>query len=619
MVMNIFSRPFGWYWYALLLTLWLCNYAVVQGDGGVWQVNAASTTITNYSTGVGDREYTEYFGGTTWFRHLKRLGTLPIPNTVEPRIVDLQIITRAEEPPASITLRSATHTIALPTTPHLYHIHLYIPAQTQYTVECNNRDVQTAYLQSLCMAFVSARGEQPLHGRNDVDVGYIVPILAWMGLVVVALHASRAPSTTSWVLVSVAGAMVLMLLEKYNLQIVSWRYGILYLFGSAIIIIWGSERLRFRTRQTVILLVVALVFKLSGLIAPGAPAIDVPVHAQQLENVMLGNLYLQNSGTLNPVAGNKAITQTYPYPPAIYLLLAPIAILLNPPFSINAMVSILTMLLDALFVIGLIWLVHKNRLSHRVAVLTSMVYLFFPQSFVLQNYPNTAQSLAQASGWVFLLVAAALPNPQGINQRIGLSLLALLSVAGHFGVFITMSIVQACAFLLGGLRRTVVYWVIIGVFVSVVYYSQYVALILDQVNRLDNQVQLSWMQDFAVLWQKGINDHYSGVVFVVATLALGLTTLRTRPLLRQLWWSAYATALALGILRVAFDINPTRFVIMLSPLVALGMGLLAHRYMRSRAGRWLVYFFFISQALIGIMTWYTLKIDHDMIRWSLPQ
>jgi hypothetical protein len=198
-------------------------------------------------------------------------------------------------------------------------------------------------------------------------------------------------------------------------------------------------------------------------------------------------------------------------------------------------------------------------------------------------------------------------------------LLALLSVAGHFGVFITMSIVQACAFLLGGLRRTVVYWVIIGVFVSVVYYSQYVALILDQVNRLDNQVQLSWMQDFALLWQKGINDHYSGVVFVVATLALGLTTLRTRPLLRQLWWSAYATALALGILRIAFDINPTRFVIMLSPLVALGMGLLAHRYMRSRAGRWLVYFFFISQALIGIMTWYTLKIDHDMIRWSLPQ
>jgi hypothetical protein len=469
------------------------------------------------------------------------------------------------------------------------------------------------------MAFVSARGEQPLPGRSDVDIGYIIPILAWMGLVVVALHASRAPSTTSWVLVSVAGAMVLMLLEKYNLQIVSWRYGILNVFGGALILIWGSERLSFRTRQTVIVLVVALVLKISGSIAPGAPAIDVPLHAQQLENVMLGNLYLQNSGTLNPVAGNKAITQTYPYPPAIYLLIAPIALLFQPPFSLDSVVSISTMLLDALFVVGLIWLVHANRLSQRVAVLTSMVYLFFPQSYVLQNYPNTAQALAQAAGWIFLLVAAANPNPQGLNQRIGLSMLALLSVAGHFGVFITMSLVQAWAFVLGGLRRTTVYWVVTGAFVSVLYYSQYVALILDQVKRLDNQVQLTWMQDFALLWQKGINDHYSGVVFVVATLAIGLTTLRTRPLLRQLWWSAYATALMLGVLRIAFDINPTRFVIMLSPLVALGMGMLAHRYMRSRAGRWLVYFFFISQALIGIMTWYTLKIDHDMIRWSLPQ
>ncbi|RLT30114.1 MAG: hypothetical protein DWI54_06910, partial [Chloroflexi bacterium] len=565
--MNIFSRPFGWYWYALLLTLWLCNYAVVQGDGGVWQINASSTTIANYSTGVGEREYSEFFGETIWFRHIKRLGALPIPNTVEPRVVDMQIITRAEDPPATITLRSAAHTIPLPTTPHHYHIHLYIPAETQYTVECNNRDVQVAYLQNICMAFVSARGEQPLPGRSDVDIGYIIPILAWMGLVVVALHASRAPSTTSWVLVSVAGAMVLMLLEKYNLQIVSWRYGILNLFGGAMIIIWGSERLRFRIRQTVILLVVALVLKIAGSIAPGAPLIDVPLHAQQLENVMVGNLYLQNSGTLNPVAGNKAITQTYPYPPAIYLLIAPIALLFQPPFSLNAVVSISTMLLDALFVVGLIWLVHTNRLSHRVAVLTSMVYLFFPQSYVLQNYPNTAQALAQAAGWIFLLVAAANPRPQGLNQRIGLSMLALLSVAGHFGVFITMTLVQACAFVLGGLRRTAIYWIITGAFVSALYYSQYVALILDQVNRLDSQVQLSWVQDFALLWQKGINDHYSGVVFVVATLAIGLTTLRTRPLLRQLWWSAYATAIMLGVLRIGFDINPTRFVIMLSPLV----------------------------------------------------
>jgi hypothetical protein len=391
------------------------------------------------------------------------------------------------------------------------------------------------------------------------------------------------------------------------------------LFGGASIVIWGSERLRFPVRQLLILVVVAMVLKYSGALAPGAPGIDLPVHAQQLENVMSGNLYLQNSGTLNPVAGDKAVTQTYPYPPSIYLMLAPFALLLQPPFSLMSIVGTLSILLEALFVIGLVWLVDKNRLPRRVAILACLMYLFFPQSYVLQNYPNTAQSLAQAAGWVFILVAYAQPNPTHIRERIRLVMLAALSVAGHFGVFITMTIVQGYAFLLGGFRRTAIYWALTGIFVTVAYYSQYLKLILDQIGRLDNEAQLSRSQEFSLLWQKGINDHYTGVVFLVASLALGLTMMSKRPLLRQLWLSAYATAVSLAVLRVVFSINPTRFVIMLSPLIALGIGLMANGYMRSRAGRWLVYFFYISQALVAIMTWYTLKIDHNMIRWSLPQ
>jgi hypothetical protein len=617
--MNIFSRPFGWYWYALLLTMWLCNVAVVQGDGGTWKIDALSQSIANYSNDLGDREYSEYFGPTLWFRQAKRLGTLPLPNTVEPRIVDLTIITRAELPPASITLQTSTHAIPLPTAPNLYRIHLYLPADTTYTIDCDNQAVTSAYLQNFCFAFVDARSTPLPYSRAYDAFGYILPILAWMAFVVVALHASRASSTLAWVLVSVAGAVVLMLLEKYGLQIVSWRFGIVNLFGGASIVIWGSERLRFPVRQLLILVVVAMVLKYSGALAPGAPGIDLPVHAQQLENVMSGNLYLQNSGTLNPVAGDKAVTQTYPYPPSIYLMLAPFALLLQPPFSLMSIVGTLSILLEALFVIGLVWLVDKNRLPRRVAILACLMYLFFPQSYVLQNYPNTAQSLAQAAGWVFILVAYAQPNPTHILERLRLVLLAALSVAGHFGVFITMTIVQGYAFLLGGFRRTAIYWALTGIFVTVAYYSQYLKLILDQIGRLDNEAQLSRSQEFSLLWQKGINDHYTGVVFLVASLALGLTMMSKRPLLRQLWLSAYATAVSLAVLRVVFSINPTRFVIMLSPLIALGIGLMANGYMRSRAGRWLVYFFYISQALVAIMTWYTLKIDHNMIRWSLPQ
>jgi hypothetical protein len=365
--------------------------------------------------------------------------------------------------------------------------------------------------------------------------------------------------------------------------------------------------------------VVALTLKYSGQLAPGAPGIDLPVHAQQLENVMTGNLFLQNSGTLNPVAGNKAITQTYPYPPAIYLVLAPITLLFQPPFPLPAIVGVATIFLDSLFVIGLLWLVAQARLAQRTATLAAIVYLFFPQSYVLLNYPNTAQALAQAAGWIFLLVALAQPDPREIGQKLRLCILAVLSIAGHFGVFLTMTMVQIYTYLFGGLRRTAIYWVCTGILVSIVYYSQYLTLILDQVHRLDSQKNLTRTQAFLVLWNTGIDDHYVWVTFLVALLAIGLTAVARRPLLRQVWWSTVATCLTLGVLRVGFSINPTRFVILLAPFVAMGIAMMATRYAQTRAGRWMMYFFFLSQIVLAIMTWYTLKIDHNMIRWSLPQ
>ena len=319
-------------------------------------------------------------------------------------MVDLTIITRAELPPASITLQTCAHAIPLPTAPNLYRIHLYLLADTTYTIDCDNQAVTSAYLQNFCFAFVDARSTPLPYSRAYDAFGYILPILAWMAFVVVALHASRASSTLAWVLVSVAGAIALMLLEKYDLQIVSWRFGIVNLFGGASIVIWGSERLRFPVRQLLILVVLAMVLNYSGALAPGAPGIDLPVHAQQLENVMSGNLYLQNSGTLYPVAGDKAVTPTYPYPPSIYLLPARFALLLQPPFSLMSIMGTLSILLEALFVIGLVWLVDKNRLPRRVAILACLMYLFFPQSSVLQNYPTPpSHSPKQRGGYLYRL------------------------------------------------------------------------------------------------------------------------------------------------------------------------------------------------------------------------
>ena len=161
----------------------------------MWKIDALSQSIANYRSDLGDREYSEYFGPTLWFRQAKRLGNSPLPNTVEPRIVDLTIITRAELPPASITLQTCAHAIPLPTAPNLYRIHLYLLADTTYTIDCDNQAVTSAYLQNFCFAFVDARSTPLPYSRAYDAFGYILPILAWMAFVVVALHASRASST----------------------------------------------------------------------------------------------------------------------------------------------------------------------------------------------------------------------------------------------------------------------------------------------------------------------------------------------------------------------------------------------------------------------------------------
>ncbi|MFM2032930.1 MAG: hypothetical protein RLZZ297_1695 [Chloroflexota bacterium] len=617
--MTIFSRPFGWYWYALLLTVWLCNVAVVQADGGGWRTESQSARISNYSDDLGRLEWTDYFGPTLGFRQLQRNGFLPLPDTVEARTVVVRVISRADDPPTSLHLESDRHQIALPLPPNLHRLHLLLPADTRYRIGCDTSAVATPYLQRICVAFVDARATALRQTSQSTAYGYILPVVAVMLLVVVALHAGRASSTLAWVVVSVAGAVVLMLMEKYGLQLISWRYGMLQLFGAAAIVIWGSERLSWRVRQPLILIVVALTLKYSGFLAPGSPGADLPVHAQQLENVMTGNLFLQNSGTLNPVAGNTAITQTYPYPPAIYLVLAPLAILFQPPFPLTSIVGAATIFLDSLFVIGLLWVVAESRLSRRTAVLAAIAYLLFPQSYVLQNYPNTAQALAQVAGWVFLVLALAQPDPRTVGQRLRLIIMAFLSIAGHFGVFITMTLVQCYTYLFGGLRKTAVYWVYTGIAVSLVYYSQYLSLILDQLQRLDSEKDATPLQAALTLWYTGIDDHYVGGAFVVALLAIGLTAVARRPLLRQIWWSTVAASATLAVLRVGFSINPTRFVILLTPFFALGIAMMSQRYLQSRAGRWMVYFFYISLITVGLMTWYTLKIDHDMIRWSLPQ
>jgi hypothetical protein len=92
-----------------------------------------------------------------------------------------------------------------------------------------------------------------------------------------------------------------------------------------------------------------------------------------------------------------------------------------------------------------------------------------------------------------------------------------------------------------------------------------------------------------------------------------------RSALRKTLWAGFAASGLLAVLRVVFYANPTRLVIFLAPLIALGIGMLAPRYTTHRAGRWLIYTLFAYLAYSALTAWLSITIDQQLVRWILPQ
>ena len=73
------------------------------------------------------------------------------------------------------------------------------------------------------------------------------------------------------------------------------------------------------------------------------------------------------------------------------------------------------------------------------------------------------------------------------------------------------------------------------------------------------------------------------------------------------------------VLRVGLQVNSTRFIIFVAPLVALGAGVFLAHLARHRAGRMLIHALIGYLAYISLVQWYTVMIAHQMQRWYTPQ
>lgn len=616
---RIWQSPHGrWILYSVCVCALACVYGLLYAQND-WRIRANDPGAEAWSTGYLAIESTDFFGDTRWFRHITQNSPVGIPNLATPQIVDLTVLTRSDEPPRSIQLHSATHTINLPTAAQSWHIHLYVPANTTYIITCDNSDVQSTYTKQLCLSFVDIHGRTALQSPTWTFVLYLLIPMVWILLIGIACHIGDASSFVRYVAISGAFVVALMQITSYATQLQAWRWGIMFgLLGGICTMLWlYAVPQKYRGISAIV--VVALLVKLLGWNTPGARFADLSIHITQLENVLIGNLFQQMQGTISHDLIKQNQIQTYPYPPLAYLVIAPFELLFGPLLPQGSLIGIVALMLDAGMVVGIVWLARKLQLAWGGVIIAATTYIALPQSFILQNHTAAAQVIGQLASWCFMLIALYAGANPSIRQRSVLALFALITSVGHFGTLITMSIVQGMHVVIGKLRTAAWIWFGVVISASLLYYSQFITLILGQLKYVTRHTDMSRWGELMMIVKMGVFDHYSAIIFGLSIIALLHPRFRRNQYVWSLWLAAFATFILFTVLRVGLFVSPTRYVIVLSPLIAVGIGSISTGYLKHRAGQILIITLLSYEIITSIDAWTAYKIGHQLVRWIVPQ
>lgn len=549
-----------------------------------------------------------------------------MPRSPHAQIVTLWVLLRSEHAPHSLGINGANHSMWIyqnpqhaPPAAQLRRVMWYSQPDAQYTLQCDNQHIVDTAVRQLCTGFVKSSGYRIAQPTIGTLIWLMLPFLAWIGLGMASIHAlttsmpHRALALLGWVGAGLHTWMV------YPLQLESWRHEITLacLVGLAYIALVRQRR----HSWVLIIFMLAMLTRIGGYVVPGSPGTDRIIHAQQLENVLHGNLYQSNRGLIVINDITKQQPQVYPYPPAVYLGIAPVSMLLDSHIPNTMLIGIIAILFEGILIIVLAHVMHQMRISERAIRISVIIGLCLPQAYVLHAYTTAAQSIGQTFAWMGVLLALVASSHSAHRQVMWSSTWAFLATASHIGVFITMSVIQGWAWLIQRGRNIPAFvgWVAGSGLVWVLFYSQYIGLMAQQFNTLVRIDTPYWRDELYAIWHRGIDDHYSWIIVALMVLAWGVTSIQQRPALRMFYAASIMMVVTFIVLRVALQVNPTRFIIFVAPMVALGAGVILAHISRQRAGRILTHALIGYLAYMGLVQWYTLMINHQLLRWYTPQ
>ncbi|MFN5342470.1 MAG: hypothetical protein ACK5C6_08010 [Roseiflexaceae bacterium] len=608
------------WWYALVVMVLLCSYAALYSDTKQWHIAIGASPVRSFGTELGVREQYTFLGADTWFRQIPNGSDIGVPVLAAPRIVRIRIITRSEDAPTQIQLVSARIRVPLTMPGQLRRYTLYIPAYQQLQITCDTSSVRSAYLQQFCAAIVDVRGYQPLPLQSTrLWWVMMLPISLWLGAAVLVGQRLRTSAIIRVGLLGLAGIIAWYALAHYPLQMLSWANGISLWLVGMMGVFWFASHPRFADAWIWGMIVLAVALRIMVYSAPGADGVDRMLHARQLEHVIYGDIYLEYTDNNDADRATPRYVATYPYPPAVYLLLAPFMLILSPVMTFNYYVGAMALLVDATLALALVRLMLHLGFGRHVATHSAFVLLFFPQAYVVHRYPWVAHALAQSASWWFVLMTIIAGDRATLRQRIIQGIFAVVAITGHVGAFLIMSVMQGFQWVLGRMRHAAWVWIVVAIGMITLYYSQYLVLMADQRETVLQRITPMRLDALYTLWIAGIDDHYRWIILVIGLLGVALPRVTTRPELHITVIAGIATTTMLALVSTVWYIHPTLILIFIAPLMAVGVGVMTTALQRYRAGHVLVMTVFAYFAYISLTTWMTFTIEQQLVRWMLPQ
>jgi hypothetical protein len=406
---------------------------------------------------------------------------------------------------------------------------------------------------------------------NQVLQPVTTPMLLWNGIfIIICLMITRYVfDSLSGILPIFGFVMLASISMMWPIQTSTYAWELLIGGGVAIIgfAVFRRMVLPMWLRIAVMGMLANIILKEMGVLAPGIYAIDIKFHANRFNEALWYSIYqfAEGRGT------------NYPYPPIIYLLMAPVVLPAEQLFGIHDVIHTISVIIESSTIVVLAWLMHRLRWTTLQIALMSALYVVLPAGFQLQWYATIAQSIGQ---WLGVLAIAL--SVIGINRW---SVLVMYGATlGHFGAFLTVHLSMTLAMLSRHLRRIGLWWWGVVVLVGMLYYSQFITLILAQLGRLKNTLEPTTFEQrlYDYILGYGFVGHYNGIFVVL--MVLGLMMGR-----RSQWWrmalSMVGAASILLCAQLFFDVVPTRYIIYVFPVVATYAALPLSQLWRSGAGR----------------------------------